>query len=94
MRVCKMILVSFKYNLIFYLIYIFYTDTWCGKKARKIKSRFFINPMAEFVHFYHSSDKETEKHFKRFKKFHLKDYKHHHENERRKHIFKHNLRYL
>ena len=49
--------------------------------------------MAEFVHFHHSNDKETEKHFKRFKKFHLKDYKHHHENERRKHIFKHNLRY-
>jgi hypothetical protein len=50
--------------------------------------------MAEFVHFHHSNDEETEKHFKRFKKLHLKDYKHHHDNERRKHIFKHNLRYF
>jgi hypothetical protein len=49
--------------------------------------------MAEFVHFQHSKDEETEKHFKRFKTHHLKDYKRHHENERRKHIFKHNLRY-
>ncbi|XP_028397683.1 counting factor associated protein D-like [Dendronephthya gigantea] len=69
-------------------------DTWCGKKARKIKSRYFVNPMAEFVHFHHSQDQETEKHFKKFKKLHLKDYKHHHENERRKHIFKHNLRFI
>lgn len=51
-----------------------------------------MNPMSEFQHFHHSKDEEIEKHFHHFKKAYLKNYKNHEENERRKHIFKHNVR--
>lgn len=49
--------------------------------------------MAEYMHFSHSKDCELDKTYKEYQAKHGKNYTSLTEHERRKHIFKHNLRW-
>ena len=49
--------------------------------------------MAEYMHFKHHKDYELDKTYDDYKATHGKHYTTAPEHERRKHIFKHNLRY-
>ncbi|KAJ7387714.1 hypothetical protein OS493_001056 [Desmophyllum pertusum] len=66
----------------------------CDKKAKKLRSHYLANPMAEYVHFTHRKDRELDNTYKEYKAKHGKNYTSPTEHERRKHIFKHNLRYI
>ncbi|KAK3743725.1 hypothetical protein QZH41_012399 [Actinostola sp. cb2023] len=65
----------------------------CNKK-QPIKSTYMMNPMAEFMHFSHAKDMELEKSYHNYKTKHKKAYNSTVEHERRKHIYKHNLRLM
>ncbi|XP_029202306.2 KDEL-tailed cysteine endopeptidase CEP1-like [Acropora millepora] len=66
----------------------------CRKKAKKLHSRYLANPMAEYMHFSHHKDGELDSTYKEYKTIHYKKYTSPVEHEQRKHIFKHNLRYI
>ncbi|XP_015748362.1 PREDICTED: cathepsin L1-like [Acropora digitifera] len=66
----------------------------CRKKAKKLHSRYLANPMAEYMHFSHHKDGELDSAYKEYKTIHYKKYTSPVEHEQRKHIFKHNLRYI
>lgn len=66
----------------------------CDKKAKKLRSHYLANPMAEYMHFSHHKDRELDKAYKEYQAKHGKNYTSPTEHERRKHIFKHNLRYI
>lgn len=66
----------------------------CDKKAKKLRSHYLANPMAEYMHFKHHKDYELDKTYDDYKATHGKHYTTAPEHERRKHIFKHNLRYI
>ncbi|KAL9979945.1 hypothetical protein ACROYT_G008468 [Oculina patagonica] len=67
--------------------------TSCKKKIEKMKSRYHFNPMAEFMH-ENFEDGEVEEMFEEFKKTHGKSYDDPAEHEQRKHIFRHNIRFI
>lgn len=69
-------------------------DSSCDKKAKRLRSHYLANPMAEYMHFRHHKDRELDKTYKDYKEKHGKNYTSPTEHERRKHIFKHNLRYF
>lgn len=65
----------------------------CLKKLDKMKSRYHFNPMGEFMH-ENFEDTEVEEMFNEFKKRHGKSYDDPTEHEQRKHIFRHNMRWV
>ncbi|XP_058968750.2 counting factor associated protein D [Pocillopora verrucosa] len=65
----------------------------CKKKIQKMKSRYHFNPMAEFMH-ENFEDGEVEQMFEEFKRTHKKSYDDPTEHEQRKHIFRHNMRFI
>lgn len=65
----------------------------CLKKLDKMKSRYHFNPMGEFMH-ENFEDSEVEEMFEEFKKRHGKSYDNPVEHEQRKHIFRHNVRWV
>ena len=74
------------------IVLVFITDSKCEKKAKKLRSHYLANPMAEYLHFGHHKDRELEKSYKEYRTKHAKNYVTSREHEQRKHIFKHNLR--
>lgn len=77
-----------------FAFFFFLKDSSCDKKAKKLRSHYLANPMAEYMHFKHHKDYELDKTYDDYKATHGKRYTTAPEHERRKHIFKHNLRYL
>lgn len=69
-----------------------FIDSSCDKKAKKLRSHYLANPMAEYMHFSHHKDRELDKTYEEYQAKHGKNYSSLTEHERRKHIFKHNLR--
>ena len=71
------------------------TGSWCHEAAKQAKSRYFVNPMSEFVHKPHEMSKHHKainKEFKKFKRRHNKSYKDTKEHSQRRNIFRHNAR--
>lgn len=86
LRGCHMFLMEFTFVPLI--------DSSCDKKAKKLRSHYLANPMAEYMHFTHHKERELDKTYKEYKAKHGKNYTSPTEHERRKHIFKHNLRCL
>ncbi|XP_068738415.1 cathepsin S-like [Montipora capricornis] len=66
----------------------------CDRKANKLHSHYLVNPMAEYMHFSHHKDRELDNAYKEYRTKQAKNYTSPAEHEQRKHIFKHNLRYI
>ena len=78
--------------LIWSSFFLSFVDSSCDKKAKKLRSHYLANPMAEYMHFSHHKDRELDKTYKEYQGKLGKNYTSLTEHERRKHIFKHNLR--
>ncbi|XP_048583026.1 pro-cathepsin H isoform X2 [Nematostella vectensis] len=66
----------------------------CGNKAHEIKSHYVVNPMSQFMHFDHAKDRELARLYHEYKAKHGKHYRTHAEHDQRKHIYKHNFRFI
>ncbi|XP_046857407.1 LOW QUALITY PROTEIN: cathepsin K-like [Xenia sp. Carnegie-2017] len=71
------------------------SDVWCHNWSHKLISHLMTNPMQEFVLSRHlDKDMHLERLYSIFRRRHQKFYKGRYENGRRKHIFRHNLRFI
>lgn len=79
----------------FMTYYILSWGSWCHTKVEHTKSRYFVNPMSEFVHKPHEVHKHhthIEKEFKEYKRKHGKSYKDYKDHSKRRNIYRHNAR--
>ncbi|KAK3752750.1 hypothetical protein QZH41_018716 [Actinostola sp. cb2023] len=68
--------------------------SWCDKLAHSMDSHLLGNPMQEFMSDGGISEKVIENMYNKYKTLHNKTYDSNHEHVKRKHMFRHNMRYI